>query len=210
MNTNTEGLCNRTAALWAILACASGVYRNPLTTSLRSFVVNEKEELRPAGIGHALGEVTAGKAFDVQSFCEDQGESVHQLPAQFVVKVLAPVRHMLVMFAHQACEFGSAMTTSFASGADALQFGKSFFARTEPTGILYFFAIRQGKEGNQTHVDANGGEWWSQRLYVRQLHLKDSTPVVAPVALDDHHFDGGLFRQWAVLEHAHFPYALDV
>ena len=210
MNTDTEGLLDKTATCRAHLRCVARVHRDPPTTSLRSFVVEEREELRPTCIADALGNVAAGQPLDVQDFCNDHRVCINQRPAELVLEVEPPVPDTLVMLADQAAELPVLAAAPLAAGAALLEHGQPLLARPEPARVIDFLARREGDKRQQTHVEADRFQRAGQGFGVGQLKLEDDAPVAQPVALDDSLPDNGSLRQRAVPEQADAAHMLHV
>ena len=72
MLTFRKGLGDTTATTRAILSRAVRVNRHIQSTSLRGFVLQHMQELRPSGVSHALAHVAATQPLDVQILDDDR------------------------------------------------------------------------------------------------------------------------------------------
>jgi hypothetical protein len=210
MDTNFQGLFNRTTAHWAKLACLSGINFWALSPIVFRFVGEHKQELTPAGITYAFAYVGSGKTNDIKLLNKDNPMFINQATAQFMVKITALVGNLLVQVANLVAKFSVLATIPLAARAHLLELRQLRFTNPKPPRIINQFTCRQGREIFKTHINPNAFGWRGQRLHVGQLNHKDSVPVAQAVTLDNYHFDCGILGQGAMLEYSYKPHALNV
>lgn len=210
MQTVRERLLNDTATPRASLGGVVGADLEHRLTSVLGFVRQHSKEITPTRVTHALGDVAAAQAVDVQILDGDEAEASNQFGRNLVVKVVTLVGNVFVQAAYLAGQFTIFATTPLAARAAALQNGKFFFRSAEPARIVNVLTCGQRSKGQQTHVYAHGRTDACLRFGVRQLKLEDDVPVAQIIPLEHGHFDLGVIRDSAVLEQPHQTDILDV
>ena len=210
MNSVRKGLLNQAATFRTNLRRPPGInFRYP-TTSIASFVVEHSDELSPGSVGHALRDVAAAKAVDVQIFDGDEAKLVDQSVRELVLEVTPLVGNVLMLFGEQKSQLLIALTTRFCARSLALSDGKLFLRGAEPTGIIDLLTRGQRSEKLKAHINADFGFAVVPNGNIGQFDLEDDVPVVQSVPLDDGLLDNAVIGDRAMLEDADMPDILDI
>ena len=210
MQTFGEGLFNQTATPRAVLGRVVGINLDHCLTSILGFVRQHRKEVAPSRVTHALGDVAAAQATQVQLLEGDKPEASDQFSRNLMMKVAALVGNVFVPATYLARQFAILATASLATSAEALQDRQLFFRCTEPARVVDLFTRRQGGKGRQAHINANIGAHDVGRFRVGQLKLEAGVPVAKLVPLEDDHLDLGVVWKSAVLKDAQQTNMLDV
>ena len=179
-------------------------------TSICGFIRQHSKEVTPTRVTHALGDVAAAQAIDVQILDGDKAEASDQCGRNLVMKVVTLVGNVFVQAAYLAGQFAILATAPLATRATALQNGQSFFRCAKPARVVDVLVRGQRGKGQQPHVNPNGRSDAVIRFGIRQFQLKAGRPVAEIVPLEDDHLDLGIAGDRAVLEQSHQTDVLDV
>ena len=210
MQTFRERLLNNTATPRTSLGCVIGADLDHRLTSVFGFIRQHSKKIAPTRVPHALGNMAAAQAIDVQILDGDKSVASDQFGRNLVMKVAALVGNILVQAAYQAGQFAVFATIALATSAAALQNCQLFFGSAKPARVVNVLAGRERGKRQQTHVYANIRADNVIRFVVRQFQLKAGVPVAEIVPLEHNHLNLGIIGNRAMLEQSYQTNVLDI
>lgn len=196
MNTNGQRLTNNLTAVRVLLTRATRVNQLERPTGPFSLVGRIPNQLVPCGVANALihpARVAVLHVLNVQMLEGDNLKTVHQVAADLVRKILAPVRDALVDVLHNALALAVFSRSLLACREAALRFGQRLLILAKEARVGNVFAGREGGKLLQPHVYArhmrNG--WKMGHL---NFARETGVPVAQVVALDGQRLDFPLYR----------------
>lgn len=181
-------------AAGAFLGCAVGILADKLTTSVRSFVVSEREALRPADIVNTLRQHASGHALNIQVFHGDQTEAVYPIAGDLVVKVRSLITNSDVGSLEDDDRFPPPLAAFLAPCHAALGDPKFSLRLSVVPGIVHGRSIGKRGKVSQSDIYANSGISSWQRLCF-SLDTKANEPAIC-LPFQGNGFDRSL--DWAV------------
>ena len=157
VNTVSKSFRNirQASAPGANLRGVVGVDLDELPTSLFHFVGELGKERTPARIVDRTSEHTSGKRLDVQILDSDKAVAIGQLPAEFVLEVIALIADVSVSLLKKPDSFPSPDAAPPASGDLSLYTAKAGQSCLEITRVGHKLTVREGGEGIKSHIDTD-------------------------------------------------------
>lgn len=124
-------------------------------TSICSFVVRERDDLRPRGVMHMLGEHTSRQALDVEIFECDLAETVDQIAAELVAEIPAAIADTGVVSSQSRNALATDVRAAFASGNSALAATQPLGCALGPAGTGDRLAVAQRHQRGKSQVNAD-------------------------------------------------------
>src|SRR5687768_10665372 len=143
------------SAAVAFLGSPARVDLRDQTTSIRGFVVGERDQLTPRGIEYGLGEHAAREPSDVQVLEGDVRVAVDQIVGQLVSKVPPLVGRPGAVTRKPHLRLESALASPFATSQGTLKATLFPGRLSDPLRRRHGFAVRRGDQAGQSDVDAD-------------------------------------------------------
>lgn len=166
------------------LARAPGIHRDQRPTGTRSLVREDREELSPSGIRHALGEHAALEPNDIQVFDRNQVVLLHEPQRGLVVKVPPSALD-------RAMPPGQTAYRPLATGAPtgalrdhALGLSQSRACDPPWSRVREVLTITRREEGLQAEVDPDGGICARKEALWDIVTGEENKPVAARIAFE--------------------------
>ena len=157
VNTDSEGFGNirQASASGANLRSVVGVNLDKLPTSVLYFVGEFGKEHPPARIVDRTSEHTPGQSFDIQILDSDKAIAIDELPAEFMLEIVALVSDMCMSLLERSDSLPTTGPALLTAGNFTLDPAKVSHSQSEVTRILDKLTIGQGSERGKPHIDAN-------------------------------------------------------
>src|SRR5206468_1744410 len=158
MHTDTQGFLNHCSAPATALACAAWINLDIRPTSIFRFVARIGGELIPCSIRDAFRQaVVFDHPCDAQVLKHDCAETVHQLVALLMGKVLASVRYPLMDAGNDFASFDSPWCSLWLLTQATLRSFQVMFIAAKEARVVDRLARRERSELHQSDIYANGG-----------------------------------------------------
>jgi hypothetical protein len=142
MHAHTQVFWNKTTTPTANLAREPRVNDHHLTTSVCSFVSQERDQLTPSRIVNRFGQARASQASDVQVLNGNQTVRVRELSGKFVLKIQALVRHLVMHRRNISGGFAPPTREFLATRKNPLGLSQLHFSGPIPAWILNDPSVR--------------------------------------------------------------------